>query len=392
MLRHKEIVETREGMTRLLVPTLALSSKCPPKTPAFFNPSAKMSRDISILAYKAFVHDTNSKNRTFADAFCGLGARGLRVAVEIPEITEVYLNDINPYSIELAKQSAELNFVADKCNYSISEVCKFLITRSAGTQERFGLIDLDPFGSPARYVDCILRAIRDSGLISVTATDTAVLCGVYDKVCLRRYYGRPINNSYSNEIAVRLIASLLALTAARLEMTIYPLFAHNYLHYIRLYLKVKLSSSEANKVYENLGYLGHCFKCGNRHILSEYTNNVPCNVCGSYLRTGGQLWIKKLFDKDFIKKMIGSALQNNASEKSIQRIKNNLYTCLNENDDIPYYFIVDEIASKLKTSPQSVENIIRKLLAAGYRASTTSLSTRGVKTNAGISDIIRLLR
>jgi tRNA G26 N,N-dimethylase Trm1 len=99
-----------------------------------------------------------------------------------------------------------------------------------------------------------------------------------------------------------------------------------------------------------------------------------------------------LFDKDFIKKMIGSALQNNASEKAIQRVKNTLYTCLNENDDIPYYFIVDEIASKLKTSPQSVENIIRKLLAAGYRASTTSLSTRGVKTNAGISEIIRLLR
>jgi tRNA (guanine26-N2/guanine27-N2)-dimethyltransferase len=389
---HKELVETSEGMTRLLVPTLSLSSKCPSKTPAFFNPSAKMSRDISILAYKAFVHDANSKSRTFADAFCGLGARGVRVAVEIPEITEVHMNDINPYAIGLAKQSAELNFVADKCNYSVNEVCKFLITHSTGNQERFGLIDLDPFGSPARYVDCILRAIRDSGLISVTATDTAVLCGVYDNVCLRRYYGRPINNSYSNEIAVRLMASLLALTAARLEMTIYPLFAHNYLHYIRLYLKVKLSSSEANKVYDNLGYLGHCFKCGNRNILSEYMKNMPCNICGTNLRTGGQLWIKKLFDKDFIKKMIGSAIQDDASDKAKQRVKNILYTCLNENDDIPYYFIVDEIASKLKTSPESVANIIGKLLAAGYKASTTSLSTRGVKTNAGISDIIRVLR
>jgi tRNA (guanine26-N2/guanine27-N2)-dimethyltransferase len=389
---HKELVETSEGMTRLLVPTLSLSSKCPSKTPAFFNPSAKMSRDISILAYKAFVHDANSKGRTFADAFCGLGARGVRVAVEIPEITEVHMNDINPYAIGLAKQSAELNFVTDKCNYSVNEVCKFLITHSTRNQERFGLIDLDPFGSPARYVDCILRAIRDSGLISVTATDTAVLCGVYGNVCLRRYYGRPINNSYSNEIAVRLMASLLALTAARLEMTIYPLFAHNYLHYIRLYLKVKLSSSEANKVYDNLGYLGHCFKCGNRNILSEYMKNVPCNICGTNLRTGGQLWIKKLFDKDFIKKMIGSAIQDDASDKAKQRVKNILYTCLNENDDIPYYFIVDEIASKLKTSPESVANIIGKLLAAGYKASTTSLSTRGVKTNAGISDIIRVLR
>ena len=50
-----EFVETIEGKTRLLVPASSLSGKVPPKVPAFFNPSAKLNRDISVLVYKTFV-------------------------------------------------------------------------------------------------------------------------------------------------------------------------------------------------------------------------------------------------------------------------------------------------------------------------------------------------
>jgi ATP sulfurylase len=39
-------------------------------------------------------------------------------------------------------------------------------------------------------------------------------------------------------------------------------------------------------------------------------------------------------------------------------------TCLEEDDDIPYYFITDEIAAKLKTSPYSVERAIERLSEA----------------------------
>jgi tRNA G26 N,N-dimethylase Trm1 len=64
-------------------------------------------------------------------------------------------------------------------------------------RRRFTIVDLDPFGSPANYVDCMMRSVEDGGLVSVTATDTAVLCGKHPEVCLRKYYGLPLNNSYS---------------------------------------------------------------------------------------------------------------------------------------------------------------------------------------------------
>src|SRR6266487_1599543 len=114
--KEGEIVETIEGKTRLLVPAASLIEKVPPKVPAFFNPSAKLNRDISIVAYRAFIQDLKKSKKTLADSFSGIGARALRVAVEAPEIEEIHMNDINSFAIDLSKKAAELNFVIEKCN------------------------------------------------------------------------------------------------------------------------------------------------------------------------------------------------------------------------------------------------------------------------------------
>ena len=391
---EEKIIETIEGKTRLLVPALSLIKKDPPKSPAFFNPLAKLTRDISILAYRAFLQNIGKNKKIFGDSFSGLGARALRVAVEVPEIEEVYINDINPLAIDLSRKAAELNFVLEKCNFSVNDVCKFLITHPTKTGNRFGIVDLDPFGSPARYIDCVLRSVLDSGLISITATDTAVLCGIYNDVCLRKYYGTPINNYYTNETAIRLMTSLIALTAARLNLGIYPLFAHSYIHYLRIYLKVTSSSSQANKVFDNIGYLQHCFRCGNRNVIKEYTKSEACELCGNSFSLGGKLWVSKLFDRNFIKKMANycdftSICSDNKNPGYIRRI---LSTSINEIDDIPHYFRTDEIASKLKTNPQSLQKVIEKLSAAGYRASKTSLNPNAFKTDAKIDQILNLLQ
>jgi tRNA (guanine26-N2/guanine27-N2)-dimethyltransferase len=419
--KRGEIVETIEGKTRLLVPAVSLTGKVPPKVPAFFNTSAKLNRDISIVAYRAFMQDLKKSRKTLADSFSGIGARGLRVAVEAPEIEEIHMNDINSLAIDLSKKAAELNFVTEKCNFSINEVCNFLTARPTKKNggERFGIVDLDPFGSPSQYIDCVLRAVLDRGLISITATDTAVLCGVYRDVCFRRYYGRPINNHYANETALRLLTSLIALTASRLDLSIHPLFVHANLHYLRVYIEISLSSSQANKVYDNIGYLRHCFRCGNRNVIMEYDKSEVCELCGNSFSVGGKLWISRLFDKNFIRKMSSyyhhhdelksnSSNTNNDNKENIDNNNNNhddnnnnkkndiikkiLAICLNEIDDIPHYFRADEISSKLKKSPQRLQNIIEKLSTAGYRASKTSLNTSAFKTDARIDQILSLFR
>ena len=375
-----EFVRTIEGKTVLIVPKSSLTSKVPSKTPAFFNPAAKLNRDLSILAYSAFAASFGKK--TFADSFTGIGARALRVAVEVPEVEQVYCNDINCIAIEAAKEAARLNSVIDRCHFSIDDVCKFLL-KGDKEGDRYSIVDLDPFGTPARHVDCVLRSVVDNGLVSITATDTAVLWGVYPEVCLRRYYGKPLNNSYGNETAIRLLLSLTALTASRLELAIKPVFVHATKHYLRVYAKMSVSSSRANNVYNNIGYLMHCFQCGHRFNTKEYGKG-KCELCNTSLAVGGQLWTGSLYEKEFVKKML--------EQDPDRQCKKVLEAAMEEASEIPYYFRTDEISSKLKSNTHSVQRIIEKLHAAGFVASETALNTSAFKTDARIDSILNVLR
>jgi tRNA (guanine26-N2/guanine27-N2)-dimethyltransferase len=461
MIDQQEFVITAEEKTRLFVPQLSLTHKVPPKTPAFFNPSAKLNRDVSVLAYRVFAsnlvsNDDNDNKETrlvtFADSFCGIGARALRVAVEVPEIKEIYANDINPIAIYAARDAAIINSVSAKCHFSVEEVNQFLVNHKTHSGNRFDIADLDPFGSPAPYIDCLLRAVKDGGLISVTATDTAVLCGIYPQVCLRKYYGKPLNNSFSNETALRLLLSLIALIGARLDIGVEPLFAHTNLHYLRVYAKLAVSSNRANKVHENIGYVQYCSKCGNRQkILSkEYAHSTCvsaasefCNQCNSTFLTAGPLWTSPVFNKSFVKKMyyqrmhntcdyhhnndvpsgLDTAHKNGHPNNNDSRIfelnrkgdlkyfnlhpKNSinktnkkkpdllarlLETSLSELDEIPYYFRTDEISSISKTNPQPLLEITDKLVSAGFKASKTSLNPAAFKTDARIAQILDVVK
>jgi tRNA (guanine26-N2/guanine27-N2)-dimethyltransferase len=390
--KFSEFVETIEGKTRLLVPASSLLGRVPSKVPAFFNPSAKSNRDISILVYKTFVPEIKKNPRSFGDPFGGIGARGLRVAVEIPQLEQIYINDLNTVAIEAAKKASEINLVTQKCTFTTQEVVQFLTSHDSKNFERFSVVDLDPFGSPAPYIDCVLRSLTKGGLLSITATDTAVLCGVHPAVCMRKYYGRPLNNHYARETALRLIISLIAITAARLDLAVRPVFVHANLHYLRAYIMVTVSRHDANSVFQEIGYLRDCTKCGNRNAITESHSGDSCELCGSKYSFAGFLWIKRLFDKAFIKKMIDLLEAGDEENASMRYLKKGLFTCIEELDDIPFYFLSDEIASRLRTNPNPLQKIIDRLHSIGYRASRTSLDPNGFKTDAGIDVILDLLK
>ena len=51
----------------------------------------------------------------------------------------------------------------------------------------FQWIDLDPFGSPVSFLDSAVQSISRIGVLEVTATDTAALCGSAKTSAARRY-------------------------------------------------------------------------------------------------------------------------------------------------------------------------------------------------------------
>jgi len=382
---RESLQEIREGTTRLLVPSDSLTEKVPPKSPAFFNPNARLNRDLSMIAYKAYAREVN--NRSMADALAGVGARSVRAAVEVKELDEVYINDANSIAIDIARQSSILNGVEDKCKFSVNEVCKFLSDHSS-RGSRFGIVDLDPFGTPAPYIDCALRAVYDEGLLSVTATDTPVLCGIYPDVCVRRYYGRSINTEYGNEVGLRLLLGLISMVASRFDLGIKPLFAHSTRNYLRVYVLVSVGSQHADAMPDKIGYIYHCFTCSSRSYGNRNDGQQICDKCKKPMKIAGQLWIDSISDSAFVNTMLQTL-----DSCTVDRRCGKLLSIAREEVNLPpTYFTIDRIAERLKATPPSISSIINKLRDSGFVASRTILNMTGFKTNAKYDEVLEVLR
>ncbi|MCV0392775.1 MAG: tRNA (guanine-N1)-methyltransferase [Nitrosopumilus sp.] len=370
--------EIVEGKTKLLVPKKSLTDKVPPKKPAFFNPKARLNRDFSIIAYAAFLNNFQAP-KIFLEGLSGIGARGLRVANEL-DVDKVVINDLNPTALKMAEYSAKLNKL-ENVEFSEKEVCRFL-SQYSKKGERGSIVDIDPFGSPAAFFDCGIRATMHGGILSTAATDLQVLNGLFQEACKRKYGGIPVRAEYGNEIAIRLILGCLRVVAARLGVTIIPLFVESDMHYYRTFVKILNRPDQQN----NLGYIVHCKNCRHRKISLE--TQQTCELCKLKINLAGPLWIGKIFEKDFIQKML-LEISNLEIDKNCEKTLNK---CLAESEMPGTYFTIDEIASKMKASPPKLENAISNLQKNNFLASVTSLNPTGFRTNANIDEIIKIFQ
>ncbi len=382
-----------ENTTGFMVPSNTIKEKEPSKFPVFFNPAAKFNRDVSIQIYKTFVESKKNSENSFVDTMTGSGIRGLRVANEVSLINKIIFNDFNSFSIQVAKINSILNNVYSKCNFFTKETCNFLSTEFT-YEKRATIVDIDPFGTPAPFLDCVLRSVENEGLISVTATDTAVLCGVYPKVCYRKYYGNSLRTKYSLEIGARLLLTLISFIASRLDLSIYPIFLHGYRNYIRVYCKIIKSNFLANKLQEKIGFVVHCFNCGNRYLINKVNQiSTNCDYCNNKVTVGGPIWISKIFDKDLISKIVESinSTYNKNDSLNYNHVKEFFKLSLTELDEYPYFYINDELGKILKKNVTSLYNISELLKKSGYLYSKTIFASNGFKTDASIKDLKGLL-
>lgn len=66
--------------------------------------------------------------------------------------------------------------------------------------QRFTVVDLDPYGSPAPFLDAALQGVVDGGLLMVTCTDMAVLCGNHGETCYSKYGAYPVRAKFCHEM------------------------------------------------------------------------------------------------------------------------------------------------------------------------------------------------
>ena len=75
-----------------------------------------------------------------------------------------------------------------------------LMYENRDPNKRFHAIDLDPYGSPHIFLDGAVQCVTDGGILLVTCTDMAVLCGNSPETCYTKYGALSIKSKACHEI------------------------------------------------------------------------------------------------------------------------------------------------------------------------------------------------
>jgi tRNA (guanine26-N2/guanine27-N2)-dimethyltransferase len=345
-----------------------------------------LNRDLAILF--TISHFPKDRRLQLCDPMAGSGVRAVRYALETSNVASVVAADRQPEAAELARETVRLNDLENKISVIETDAYALL---AKNPRERFDLIDLDPFGSPAPFFESALRATEAGGVLAATATDMGPLSGARPRACKRKYGVDPIRTEFEKEIALRTMTSALATTAAKLELGLNLAFAHATDHYARLYATVIKGRKAANESQRNLGFVTYCHKCLNR-TTTPFLSFIrgKCDDCGSQTSVGGPFWLGPLWDRWTVSSMIQRTpllLSSRLSE-----VQKTLSCIESELDSAPFYYTTDAAAAAFRTKPPSISTLLSSLREIGYHASRTHFNSSGFRTDAPTQELTSLFR
>ncbi|KAF2500976.1 TRM-domain-containing protein [Lophium mytilinum] len=177
------------------------------------------------------------------DALSATGLRALRYAQEFPFATAVTANDMSQKATASIALNVKHNKLEDKITpntgNAIAHMYSFVGTKG------YDVIDLDPYGTAAPFLDSALQALTHGGLLCVTCTDSGVFASTgYLEKTYSQYGGLPIKGFHSHEGGLRLILHAIATSAARYGMATEPLLSLSIDYYARVFVRVRRSPAE----------------------------------------------------------------------------------------------------------------------------------------------------
>jgi tRNA (guanine26-N2/guanine27-N2)-dimethyltransferase len=367
-----ELVPVTEGGTGLLVPVQDPARPFPPgSSPVFFNPRMALSRDATSL----LLHCIPCGG--YLDAMGATGARGIRIAREcgIP----VTINDRDPLAVEVIRRNAGHAGVAVEVTQG--DVNVLLSSR------RFDCVDLDPFGTPAPFVDAAARSARK--YLFATATDTAPLCGAHGPAGARRYFAHPVNNEYHGETGLRTLLGFVVRELVKYDRGVVPLLCFTREHAVRLHLGVRPGAKAADETLGRMGYVLQCDRCFYREERAGLI--PPCGdcSCGGHLVPVGPLWLGSINDPATLTGMLDRLPSVPLAEgEQLFRLLSLLQDELSTSSHYDYH----RMAGALRCSPPPMELVLGRIRDAGYRVSRAHYSGTGIKTDAPVEVIERAIR
>ncbi|CCD27022.1 tRNA (guanine26-N2)-dimethyltransferase NDAI_0J01300 [Naumovozyma dairenensis CBS 421] len=431
-----------------------------PKTETvFYNPVQQFNRDLSVTCIKAWSNlygsssgsknrkgrrDNNKKKRTSSEkdqeqkdddlkrrklsngnveitttgiptkpyikileALSATGLRAIRYANEIPHVKEIIANDLLPAAVESISRNAQFNNVSHIVKPNLDDA-NVLMYRNKAENNKYHIIDLDPYGTVTPFVDSALQTIEEDGMMLVTCTDLSVLAGNgYPEKCFALYGGvNMVSHESTHESALRLVLNLLNQSAAKYKKVVEPLLCLSIDFYVRVFVKVRTSPIEVKELQSKTMITYHCSQCGSYHnqplgrmIEREGKNgktftkylvaqgppvDSKCKFCRGTYHVAGPMYAGKLHNQEFIDEVLRINREEHKDDTygTRKRIEGMVTLAKNELSNAPFYFSPNKIASIIKLQVPPLKTVVAGLGSLGYNCSLTHAQPSSLKTNA----------
>lgn len=357
-----------EGTTSVFVPKQQTKKKGPGSKQGlpFYNPAMELNRDFSIAVLQWFLSTAKKKQLSFLDGLAATGIRGIRFIHELAGSFHVTINDWSDEAYVVIRKNVE-ETASEKLSCVQKNLNQLLL------EEQFDYIDIDPFGSPALFVDAAMKSIRHHGILAVTATDTAALCGVYPKVCKRRYAAQPYHGSVMHEVGLRILLGFVAREAAKHEKGIRPILSYKTDHYMRIYVQIIHQIPSANKTAEHIQPI-------NSSQLYPFDKQKECSI--------GPLWTGRLHSKKIVKHLEKIVEKKQfGSKKKMAKL---LSLFVDEAEAPLFYFTTDDLGSFLHCSPPKQKELWNTFDQNNIPIFKTQFNPTGFKTPASFQQVKKL--
>ncbi|XP_053274891.1 tRNA (guanine(26)-N(2))-dimethyltransferase isoform X1 [Pleuronectes platessa] len=336
------------------------------------------------------------------------GLRSVRFALEVPGLQSITANDFSAKAAGLIARNSEYNGV----NHLLQASCRdasMLMYEMRGKKERYDVIDLDPYGSPAPFLDAAVQAVSEGGLLCITCTDMAVMAGNSGETCYSKYGSVSIKAKYCHEMALRIILHSLDQRAGVYQRYIQPLLSVSVDFYIRVFVRVFTGQCTVKNSASKQALAYNCVGCGSfhlqrmgkrmmngKHMKYSAATGPPvgpeCEHCGQRHQMGGPLWVEPIHDVPFVQKVLSAVSGKPSRFGTSKRIEGMLSMVTEELEDVPLYYTVDSLSSTIHCNTPPLLQFWSALLHAGHRASLSHACKNAIKTNAppaAIWDIMR---
>lgn len=358
-----ELTEVREGTTSVLVPEQDATSQFPPgSVPIFFNRRMELNRDVTVLLLSLL------KPSDYLDAMGATGIRGLRVAGEcgIP----VTICDRDSTATGLITQN--------KIHTGLPVTIIERDVNALLSDQSFDAVDLDPFGTPAMFVDAAVRGCRR--FLFMTATDTAPLCGAHLKAGIRRYGAVPLNTEYHSEVGLRVLLGFVVRETVKYDRGIEPLFCYTREHFTRVHLRLLRGVQAADDTLNHMGFIHQCKKCPYREEQPGLlAHDRTCPHCEEPLQPIGPLWLGTLCNREILDLMQSrTGMLQLGTQKEMTR----LFSLCRDELPTSSFYDYHHIAKLLGCSPPQIDIVLERIRERGYPATRTHFSGYGIKTEA----------